>query len=589
MTDQRNIIIAFVISVAILLGFQYFYKIPRVRQATETASQQPANETTPASSNEAAPTSPAVTPNAAGDETPAPPPTAGATAEPKSAPDRATALAASPRLPIETPTIMGSIALTGARLDDLTLVKYHETVDPKSPAIILLSPPGAAHPYYARFGWAAADPAVAVPGPDSEWRADASVLRPDRPVTLSWDNGQGLRFIQRVAIDENYIFTVTQAVENKGNASVTLVPYGLLSRTGTPKTLGYYILHEGLLGVLNGTLEEIGYKKIKEEGEKRIESTGGWLGITDKYWLAALIPTPDASIRARFLHTTRKDIDKYQADFQRQPMTVAPGAKAEVEDRFFAGAKVVQILDGYEAAYKITLFNRAVDFGYLWFLTRPIFFVIDYFYRLTGNFGIAILLLTVIIKGLFFPLANKSYKAMSKMKKLQPKMKEMREEFGGDKQKLQQAMMKLYKAEKVNPMSGCLPIVVQIPVFFSLYKVLFVTIEMRHTPFFGWIHDLSARDPATIFNLFGMIPVDLPSFLNIGVWPLIMGFTMYLQQRLNPQPPDPTQAKIMMMLPVVFTFMFARFPAGLVIYWTWNNLLSIAQQWTIMRRAGVST
>ncbi len=419
-------------------------------------------------------------------------------------------------------------------------------------------------------------------------RRTAREIRPDQPVTLTWDNGENLRFSRTVAIDENYMFTITQRVENTGDEPVTLHPYGLISRWGTPPTLGFFILHEGPIGVLAGTLEEIDYDDLREDGPIELPSQGGWLGITDKYWLASLVPDQESELVANFRHYIAEGQDRYQVDYLRPAMTVPPGETIEVTDRLFAGAKEVGLLDFYANEYGIPLFDRAVDFGWFYFLTKPIFHILHFFYQLLGNYGLAILLLTLLVKLLFYPLANKSYRAMSKMKKLQPEMMRLREQFGDDKMRMNQELMALYKKEQVNPMSGCLPIVVQIPVFFALYKVLFVSIEMRHAPFFGWIQDLSAPDPTSLFNVFGLLPWDPPAFLMIGIWPLLMGATMLLQTKLNPQPADPIQAKVMMLLPLMFIFLFATFPAGLVIYWTWNNVLSISQQWVIMKRMGVS-
>ena len=432
-----------------------------------------------------------------------------------------------------------------------------------------------------------ADEATAVPGRDTQWQADGEKIGPSEPVTLSWDNDQGLRFVRTVGVDEHYMFTITQRVENTGDKPVSLHPYGLISRWGTPHTLGFYILHEGPIGVLGDKLHEIDYKDLREDGDVELPSTGGWMGITDKYWLTSLVPDQDSELVANFRHYLTDGEDRYQVDYLRPAMSVAPGQSIEVTDRFFAGAKEVQLLDAYGDRYGIPLFDRAVDFGWFYFLTKPIFHILHFFYQMIGNYGVAILLLTLLVKLLFYPLANKSYRAMSQMKKLQPEMMRLREEFGDDKVRLNQELMALYKKEKVNPVSGCLPIVVQIPVFFALYKVLFVSIEMRHAPFFGWIQDLSAPDPTSIFNLFGLLPFDPPGFLMIGIWPLLMGATMLLQTKLNPQPADPIQAKVMMLLPAMFIFLFATFPAGLVIYWTWNNVLSIAQQWVIMKRMGV--
>ena len=500
---------------------------------------------------------------------------------------REDALAASPRIEVRSPLLLGSISLEGGRIDDITLAGYHETTEPDSPLIVLLSPQGSDRAYFTEFGWIGPDGAM--PARDTVWRADRNLLTPGQPVTLTWDNGAGLLFTRRIELDENYMFTVTRRVENRGLSAVELLPFSLINRTGTPPTLGFYILHEGLLGVFDGTLTEIDYDDLQEaeKGVETFQSTGGWIGITDKYWLVALVPDQTEPFTGRFIHTLRGETDKYQVDTLRAAMTVPAGGFIETTDRVFIGAKKVSVLDHYRDEFGIVNFDLSVDFGWFYFLTKPIFYAIDYFNSWLGNFGLAILLLTVLIKLAFFPLANKSYKAMSKMKKLQPQMAELKEKHGDDKATMQRELMALYKAEKVNPAAGCLPIVIQIPVFFSLYKVLFVTIEMRHAPFFGWIKDLSAPDPTSIFNLFGLIPWTPPDFLLIGAWALLMGFTMWLQQKLNPQPADRTQAKIMMMLPFVFTFILARFPAGLVIYWCWNNVLSIAQQWVIMRRMGV--
>jgi YidC/Oxa1 family membrane protein insertase len=566
--EQRNMIAAVVISIAIILGFYYFWELPHMRAQQEALQAQQQQQGSQA--------------------TPAPAPSALAPAPAAAMPTRAEALAGTPRLRIESPRVSGSIALAGGRFDDLVLDDYKVTIDSRSPRIELLNPPGGKDPYYVEFGWLAADPAIPVPGPQTLWQASAEVLTPERPVTLSWDNGAGQRFERTIALDRDYMFTVSQKVVNAGSAPVTLFPYGRIVRVGTPVTAGYYILHEGLLGVLDGTLHEIKYKDLAKEGAVRFASTGGWLGITDKYWLVALAPRQESRVDAEFTDTAAPSAPAtYQADYRAQPVTLAPGGNAESVNHFFAGAKEVKLLERYREQYNLPLFERSVDFGLLWFLTQPIFWILDSIYRYIGNFGIAILILTVAVKLLFLPLANKSYRAMSKMKKLAPEMAKLRERYGDDRQKINQEMMALYKREKVNPVSGCLPVVIQIPVFFSLYKVLFVTIEMRHAPFYGWIHDLSAPDPTSVFDLFGLIPWTPPSMLMIGAWPLIMGVTMFLQQKLNPPPPDPVQAKMFMALPIVFTFMLARFPAGLVIYWAWNNLLSILQQRFIMWRMGV--
>jgi len=590
MTDQRSLFIAIALSLVILLGFQYFYEMPRQQAIQEQRAAEQAAAGVTSTTDPSGATTPAAPQGAAGQaQTPAIP---GATAaapglDPSAA--REAAKRQSPRIALAADRLTGSISLQGGRIDDIVLSDYNVTIDDDSPPVTLLSPPGSANPYYANFGWTPDDDSIAVPTNATEWSTSAGTLTSGRPVTLTWDNGAGVRFERVIEIDDSFMFTITQRVYNDTAAPVTLFPYGLISRTNTPETLGFYILHEGPLGVFQETLTEVDYDDLVDDGNVEASSTGGWLGITDKYWLTALVPDQQIPFRATFRHDGSSGSPRYQTDFISQnAVVVASGGNAEVRSRLFAGAKEVQILDRYEEAFKIDRFDLAVDFGWFYFLTKPLFYVLDYFFRLLGNFGLAILALTVLIKLVFFPLANKSYRAMSKMKVLQPEMMKLRERHGNDRQKLNQAMMELYKKEKVNPAAGCLPILIQIPVFFALYKVMFVTIEMRHQPFYGWIQDLSAPDPTTIFNLFGLIPWDVPNFLMLGIWPILMGLSMYLQQKLNPQPADPIQAKIFLIMPIMFTFLLAQFPAGLVIYWTWNNVLSIAQQWVIMKRVGAT-
>jgi len=459
----------------------------------------------------------------------------------------------------------------------------------------LLEPRSDPQPYYVQFRWSnAAGASVKLPDSQTLWSTTATTLTPTQPVTLSWDNGAGVVFRIVLSVDDRYMFTVRQEVQNTTGAPVALFPSARLRRDYTPEVGGYYILHEGLIGVLGGTLREEKYAAAKSTAEKtpntpvlEVKGTGGWAGITDKYWLAALIPDQATAATAAFRGIKEASTEGYQVDFITDaPRTIAAGAQDSMTSHLFAGAKVVRLLDDYQDQLHIPSFDKAVDFGWFYFLTKPFFLAIDWLFHLTGNFGVAIMLFTVAVKLLFFPLANKSYKSMSKMKLLGPKMQAMRERFKDDPARMQSEMMAIYKTEKVNPASGCLPMLIQVPVFFSLYKVIFVTIEMRHAPFFGWIHDLSAVDPTNVFNLFGLIPFDptgLSPLLHLGAWPLIMGCTMFLQQRLNPPPPDPVQARIFQFMPIIFTFMLARFPAGLVIYWSWNNTLSIAQQWLIMR------
>jgi len=594
--QQRNLIIAIALSLAILFAFQFFFSRPQPQQQPQEAQQQ------------AAPAAPSA-PSAA--QAPAPVASGTAGAAPAGALPRADVLQQSPRVRIATPTLSGSINLVGARIDDLTLRNYRcsnpctpaETADPTSPEIVLLAPDGTEHPYFIQLGWVAGSGSKAkLPGPDTRWTSDGGTLAPDRPVELTWDNGEGVTFVQHIALDPNYMFTVTQRVENHAAAPVSVVPYARVARLGNVPISGTYLLHEGPIGALDGRLHDGGcvifvacdkfnYADMKKgDLPPPFATTGGWLGFTDKYWLTALVPDQHRPVQARLRFSELDHTDIYQAEYTGTEQTVQPNASVSDTSRAFAGAKELALLEAYQSEAGIPLFDHAIDFGWFYWITKPIFLALDFFYHLIGNFGLAIMLLTVIIKLLFFPLANKSYRAMSKMKLLQPEMQKLRERFGDDKQRLNQEMMALYKRVGANPMAGCLPIALQIPVFFSLYKVLYVTIEMRHAPFYGWIHDLSAPDPTTFVNLFGLLPFTPPdiSFLHIGAWPLIMGVTMFLQQKLNPQPPDPMQAKMFMILPVVFTFMLAPFAAGLVIYWSWNNLLSIAQQWVIMRRAGAT-
>jgi YidC/Oxa1 family membrane protein insertase len=570
--EQRNLLIAIVLSVGILIGFQFFF------QRLHPPVPHPSTE---ANSPTASATAPATRAGAPGANAP------GAAAA-QASKTVAQAIAGQPVVDIKTPSLHGTISLIGAKFNDLTLAKYRETVDPKSPEVLLLSPAGTAEPYLAEFGWVPAESGtVKVPGPDTRWNASGGPLTPSHPVTLTWDNGQGLIFSRTISVDQDYMFTVHDDVHNTGDKPVKLLPYGLISRTGTPKVAGYYILFEGLIGYVDGSLREIKYSSLSAGQPQNFTSAGGWLGFTDKYWLTALIPSQTEPIKASFTRTVVDGVDRYQTDYLGAAVTIAPNATHRTTTRFFAGAKELNLLEAYSAS-GIPLFEYSIDFGWFWFLTKPIFRILLVLEHFLGNFGLAILLFTLGVKLLFFPLANKSYQAMSKMKLLQPEIQKLRERFPDDKARQQQEMMALYKRVGANPLAGCLPIVIQIPVFFSLYKVLFVTIEMRHAPFFGWIHDLSAPDPTSFVNLFGLLPFAPPEFMMIGAWPLIMGLTMFLQQKLNPQPVDPMQARMFMILPVVFTYMLAHFPAGLVIYWAWNNTLSIGQQWLIMHRAGAA-
>ena len=585
MIDQKNLILAIVVSVAILIGFQFFFDPPR--RDAEVTEQQPLVGQTQSRSDVAPPVP-------GGDQVL--PSQRQAVAAGDIAATREEGLAQSPRITIDAAGVRGSIALQGARIDDLILVRHKETIDDDSPNVTLLSP-GGGDPYYAGFGWSATE-TVALPDINTVWQADRSRLTPEKPVTLSWDNGEGLLFLRTIAVDNDYMFTVTQRVENSGNVSVTLFPFGWIRRFGQPRTTRFFILHEGALGVFNSEKKQVGYDDMRDDADRRAPSlvetsTGGWIGYTDKYWMTALVPDQERSVRASFNYSA--DRDMYQVDFLwTDGLTVQPGGSITVTDRLFAGAKEVATFERYRDDLGVSRFDLATDWGWLPFLTKPIFIALRAISNilsdkgLAQSFGVAILVLTVGVKLVFFPLANRSYRAMSKMKLLAPEMKKIRERFADDRQRQQKEMMALYKREKANPVTGCLPLLLQMPVFFALYNVLLVTIEMRHAPFFGWVKDLSTQDPLNIFNLFGLLPFDSPAILPaLGLWPILMGVSMWLQQRLNPQPTDKMQARIFMMLPIVFTFVLASFPAGLVIYWTWNNILGVAQQWYIMKRAGV--
>ena len=602
MKEHKNTILAVVLSILVVVVWQYFIGYPQMQKEREQAAlkQQEQSQVQPGATQPTA-AQPGATPQAPG--VPGVPNAAVPSAQAQAA-SREVVVGSTARVPINTPRLGGSIDLKGGRIDDLTLTQYRDTIDPTSPPIVLFSPSGAPDAYYADFGWVpAAGTSAAVPGTDTVWTQQGSgSLGIDHPITLVYDNGAGLVFTRTIAVDDHYLFTIKDQVANKGGSPVTLFPYALISRHGTPVVQGYYILHEGLIGVMGSQGEQTEtYKKMEDKKSESWEATDAWLGFTDKYWAAALLPDNDAKITARFSSGEAEGLKTYQTDYLAQPQTIAPGATGAVNARLFAGAKEVSVVGinflgdidgGYNASLHLNHFDLLIDWGWFYFITKPMFLAIDYFFHVVGNFGIAILIVTVLVKILFFPLANKSYASMAKMKAVQPQLAMIKERFGADKAKQQQAMMELYKKEQINPIAGCLPIAIQIPVFFSLYKVLFITIEMRHAPFYGWIHDLSAPDPTNIFTLGGMLPFDptiLPmvgSFLHLGFWPAIMGVTMWVQMKLNPAPPDPTQQMIFNWMPIIFTFMLAKFPAGLVIYWAWNNSLSVMQQSVIMHKHG---
>jgi YidC/Oxa1 family membrane protein insertase len=579
--NNRNFLLAIVLSIAVLFVWQMFFGLPKHQQLQQQEAQKQQAEQT----IQGAP------PQPGGTTAPTLPGT-----EQQQALTRDQALAASPRIAIDTPSLKGSIALKGGRVDDLVLMKYRETVEPNSANVVLLTPQGTEHPYYADYGWVGAAKDLNLPNADSVWTAQSQgSLSAQSPVTLTYDNGKGLLFTRTISVDENYMFTIADSVANKSSGTVSIAPYGLVLREELPATTSYYILHEGLIGVFDQGYEPLTYKKAMDLNGVPMSFTSkmGWLGIADKYWATVLVPPQGQNFKAQFNGAAVGDEGHFRADFVMTLRDLAPGATTETKNLMFAGAKEVNLVDKYGEKYAIPKFDLLIDWGWFYFLTKPMFYTLDFFYKLVGNFGLAILIVTLCIKIILFPLANKSYVSMSKMKLLGPEMQRIKERYAEDKMRQQQAMMELYKKEKVNPASGCLPILVQIPIFFALYKVLFVTIEMRHAPFYGWIKDLSAPDPTNIFNLFGLLhfdPTQVPvigHFLVIGIWPLIMGVTMWVQMKLNPAPPDPVQAKMFAWMPVFFTFLLGGFPAGLVIYWAWNNTLSVIQQSVIMARQGV--
>ncbi|MEO1650539.1 MAG: membrane protein insertase YidC [Pseudomonadota bacterium] len=605
--DQtKNILMAVILSVGVLFAWQVFYagpkmKAERERQARIEAQQRADN---PNAGLNAGPTAPGLSgpTSGSGAQTgPAATTTAPAALQRLATVDRATALKATQRIAIDTPSIQGSINLTGAKIDDVTLKKHHLTPDPTSPNVVLFSPTNAPNPYFADLTWRApAGVTVKLPDATTVWSApDGATLRPGAPVTLTWDNGAGLTFKRQITVDPDYMFTVSDTVENTTDSPITLFPAGAIYRYGIPGNLeNFFIQHEGLIGVLGEDgFTELTYGEALEEGGgvTKQNASGGWLGFTDKYWAASLIPDQARPFNASLSNLsplgTPRNRTQFASSFASQALVIDANSSAITSTRLFVGAKKVGLIEKYEESLGIRQFELMIDWGWFYFITKPLFYVLDYLYQLLGNFGFAILGVTVIVKAMFFWFANKSYESMAKMKKMQPEMEKIRERYKDDKTEQQKALMQLYQKEKINPLAGCLPVLIQIPVFFALYKVLFISIDMRHAPFVGWIQDLSAPDPTSITNLFGLMPWEpVENFLfgySIGIWPIFMGITMWMQMQLNPQQPDPVQQAVFNWMPVMFTFLLAGFASGLVIYWAWNNVLSIAQQYFIMKRQGV--
>ena len=503
------------------------------------------------------------------------------------------------RILIKNDYLNGTINLEGGIIDDLVLTQYKESLDTEADNIKLFSPVGTKNPYYLETGWKQLSNNtnnIDLPNSKTKWLSSSNQLTPNSPVTLSWTNNQKITFNTHITIDDEYMFSITQEIINKSPNEINLFPYRFIKRINTPDTINFFILHEGLIGMSNEELLEKDYDDLIDDcsSQKSVKSDycnqksiGGWLGFTDKYWLTALIPDQSEKTNFNYRHNNNDEIDDYRVGYAGNIIDIPSNKSKDYQGMIFIGAKVVETLNKYKSEHAIPRFTDAIDWGWFSFLTKPIFYSINWFYNKIGNFGLAIIGFTVLMRIILFPLAQSSFKSMAKMKKLQPEMQRLKELYGDDRQKMQQELMGLYKKEGANPIAGCLPLFAQIPIFFSLYKTLFVTIEMYHAPFYGWIHDLSAPDPLGILTVFGLISWDVPgilSIINIGILPIIMGLTMWLQQKLNPAPADPTQAKIFALLPFVFTFVLAGFAAGLVLYWSVNNILSIAQQWFIQRK-----
>ena len=557
MENQKNLFLAIIISMAIIFGFQLLVPQPERAPVTEDTNTQDSVSLDIQSATSAILL------------------------------DRDQVLEETIRVKFDNSKIKGSINLEGGIIDDLVLEEYRETLDPTSDFITYLNPLGSQDAYYLDTGWVSPDSAIELPNNKSIWKADKSSIGMNDPVKLTWQNSQNITFEKIITLDEHYLFSVDQRVINNSGKSFDLYPFGLSKRQGIPEMENFFILHEGPLSITDSVLKEYDYDDLKDKKKIKLNSVGGWIGMTDKYWQTAIISDQNEPIQQTYSYSYVENTDNFQTDLVGTKIVVGEGDNISHNLKLFAGPKIVSVIDQYMDEYGVQEFDRSVDFGWFYFLTKPIFHVLEFIFGYVGNFGWAIIVFTLLMRICFFPLAQASFKSMAKMKKLGPELQRLKEQYGDDRAGMQKEMMALYKREKANPIAGCLPILLQIPVFFALYKVLFVTIEMRHAPFIGWISDLSAPDPLGLLTLFGFVDWNVPGILqlfNIGIWPILMGISMFLQQKLNPAPVDKMQAKIFMFLPIVFTFVLGGFAAGLVIYWTTNNVLSMAQQYVIQRK-----
>jgi YidC/Oxa1 family membrane protein insertase len=561
MDNQKNLLIAVVLSVVILVGFDFFFKPEKKQLQESSVEQNQINQNVGSDKDENIPSINSQIETTQVDEN----------------------KILEERISFNSKRLSGTINLIGATLDDLSLKDYFESIN-KEKKINILNPVSSVSPYFLRIGWASPDKSIKLPNKNSTWKSVKKNYNENEKIQLEWNNNEGLTFYRTIEFDENFMISVIDKVQNGSSKTIKLTNFSYLRRLNYRPENKFFILHEGPLGVFNDTLKEVSYDEIEENNEIIETTKNGWIGYTDHYWQVTIFPETNETFKARFKNLKDKR-NSIQIDFINENIkTLKSGDFLETKSYIFAGAKEVPLIDQYIKKIGINKLDLSVDFGWFYFLTKPLFYALHFLSSLVGNFGVGIIILTICIRVVLFPLANKSFKSMNSMKMITPEIQRIRERYKDDRQRMNQEMFAMYKEKKINPAAGCLPILIQIPIFFALYKVLFVSIEMRHAPFFGWIQDLSAPDPTSLFNLFGLIPWDTPAFLTIGIWPILMGVTMFLQQKINPPPPDPIQAKIFMMLPFIFTFLLATFPSGMVVYWTINNILSIAQQYILLRK-----